>query len=140
MTYDYSVTLRGGPNCPVKWMKHSIRSLIGPNSRDGGKILMGIPFYGYDNHQAIVGQTMLEQLFEYKPEIKWESTYKEHYYEYNYIYYIIKYRYVNGKDKHLVYYPTLKMLYDRLELANTLGCGIGIWEIGQGLDYFYDIF
>ncbi|KAM7429736.1 Chitinase domain-containing protein 1 [Porites harrisoni] len=133
MTYDYSSQGRPGPNAPLEWMKDCVLTLSPEKGKQRSKILLGLNFYGQDFTSGgggpILGSRYVELLTKHKTEkLVWEEAVGEHSFSFS-----------AAGSNHIVFYPTLKSIQVRLDLARELEVGISIWEIGQGLDYFYDL-
>lgn len=44
-----------------------------------------------------------------------------------------------GRMRHTTYFPTPAFLEARVKLAQQLGAGLSIWELGQGMECFMDL-
>ncbi|KAI4503533.1 hypothetical protein M0802_000936 [Mischocyttarus mexicanus] len=133
MTYDYSNVQRPGPNSPLSWTKQCVELLV-PDQNDSrrNQILLGVNFYGYnytpEGGGPILGSQYLKNLETFKGKIQWDDRSKEHFFEAK-----------SSLGSGYVFYPTLYSIIFRFDLAAELGTGIAIWELGQGLNYFYDL-
>ncbi|KAJ5069552.1 chitinase domain-containing protein [Anaeramoeba ignava] len=135
MTYDYSDSINFGPISPTSWIQnflYLLNKLEIPNQ----KILLGINFYGTNVNIAnskldhLIGKDYIKLLQEKTPsQINWDSKSEEHFFEYS-----------DKNEKHIVYYPSLLSLQKRIEISQVFKTGISIWEIGQALPYFFDLF
>ena len=137
MTYDYSTAGAAGPNAPIKWCAEAVERVA--RSADlKSKVLMGLNFYGNDYVQGrsgaatVLGRDLVARLTtrsNRQMQFEWSPVFAEH-----------SLAYVDEAGAaHTVYYPSPKSIAQRIELAQRMGAGISIWEIGQGLDYFYEL-
>lgn len=150
MTYDYASSIQQiAPNSPYNWIRMNVEYLTDePNYR--AKILLGLNFYGVkytiellkqkkeNAVEPLTGVGLIELLKSYRSEIIYDDKSIEH------VLYLINQGDKNKKidasnTNSIIYYPTLFSIQKRIELAQELGVGISIWELGQGLDYFYDL-
>uniref|UniRef100_A0A2P2I3M3 Chitinase domain-containing protein 1 n=1 Tax=Hirondellea gigas TaxID=1518452 RepID=A0A2P2I3M3_9CRUS len=133
MSYDYSSLQNPGPNSPLWWMKECVEKIEpDQDSPNRAKILLGLNLYGIDHSSTggghVLGQQYVEILRKHKPKIQYDDISAEHFFEYT------------SDGRRTVFYPSLYSLQQRVLLAKNLNTGISLWEIGQGLDYFYDLF
>ncbi|VDN09477.1 unnamed protein product [Dibothriocephalus latus] len=110
MTYDYSNPYMPGPNSPIKWVRECVELLAPSGSKSDlrSKILVGLNFYGYD---------LVPNQRSGRPVLGHEDS---------------------SGHEHVVYFPSAFSIARRISLVQELGTGISIWEIGQGLDSFYE--
>lgn len=153
MAYDFS-TRAPGPVAPIEWIKEIMTRLNLPKNENPVKIFLGINFYGHrydrilppppqDQQQYhirhILARDYVDFLTEYynRALIFFDRRAREHI--------TVLYGKSTANNQQppadvVIFYPSLKSIYDRLELANKLQVGVAIWDGGQGLDYFFDLF
>ncbi|XP_020672821.1 chitinase domain-containing protein 1 isoform X1 [Dendrobium catenatum] len=139
MTYDFSGPQNPGPNAPLSWIHSSMQLLLGGNNEGGlvshaHMIFLGMNLYGNDfvlsegSGGAIIGRDYLSLLEKHRPALRWDEKSAEHFFIYS-----------HENLQHAVFYPSLKSISMRLDEARAWGASLSLWEIGQGLDYFYEL-
>ncbi|KAH8258549.1 hypothetical protein KR038_005527 [Drosophila bunnanda] len=137
MTYDFSSVQRPGANAPLYFVRKAVETIAPPGCPDmeekRAKILLGLNMYGNDYTPDGGGPITFSQYLDLVKHVKKHLTYDERDVE---NFFEVK----NEDGRHIVFYPTLYSINERIKLAQELGTGISIWELGQGLNYFYDLF
>ena len=133
MTYDYSYPGgHDGPVSPISWVQSVMAyatSQFGP-----GKVLMGMPFYGYDWNlnqgglaQGVTYQGIMDNIKQNNGTIGYDDNFQEPFADYT-----------SNNDHHRVWFENPRSISVKLDLMkrNNLG-GFAIWRLGQeNLDFW----
>ncbi|CDS11651.1 hypothetical protein LRAMOSA03914 [Lichtheimia ramosa] len=127
MTYDYSShSPHGGPSAPVDWIMDNIEQLT--NDDNAHQLLIGINLYAMSYQETRMPEAkILSSLLDTLDgkELEWDEESEEHWYQ--------------DDDGSKVWMPTRKSIKKRVHLAEDYEVGLSLWEVGQGLDYFYEL-
>uniref|UniRef100_A0A914ZVH4 Chitinase domain-containing protein 1 n=1 Tax=Parascaris univalens TaxID=6257 RepID=A0A914ZVH4_PARUN len=127
MLYDYHTDRPAGV-APMEWIQRNMEFLLRDSPVSSSKVLLGLNFYGFEftstKVEAITSSRYLEHIKADNALLSWDDTASEHFVSAGNI---------------LCYYPTLASLSARLHYAKQMNMGVGIWEIGQGLNYFTSV-
>ncbi len=108
---------------------------LDPDTFHRNKILLGLNFYGMrytaEGGMHVIGAQFVDFLRQVPASAKfsWDKDSAEHFLDAK----------LKGGSRHTVFFPSLNSIQTRLHLAKELGTGVSIWELGQGLDYFFDL-
>ena len=139
-TANYSaVKGEPGPSAPLSWIRDAV-SLLGAEVDEPqalSKIMAALPLHGWDfalpdgQGSAVGAQRYLALLAQHPgARLEWHADAAEH---------VFAYSSAQDGRKHALYYPSLRGVSERLGLLRRLGVGLALWEIGSGLDYFWDL-
>lgn len=138
MTYDFSTpSSEPGPIAPIGWVS-AVAEYLSITCGLGDKVLLGLNFYGVDfvnsrnapneASRHLVSHEVIELLQTHNPRLVWHDSFQEHFFSY-----------YDSDVHHVVFYPSRHSISKRLEIAESVGCGgIAIWDLGQGLDHFFE--
>jgi len=134
MCYD-ALTQEGRTNSPLGFVKATVEQLAGTEAAVRRKMLVSLPWYGYDNGRAVLGHDVARRLLLREgvvagsAKVEWDAGTEEMVFGYSLV--------EEGGAPHVGTYPTPDFFRRRLQLIQDEGlAGIAIWELGQGLACF----
>uniref|UniRef100_A0AC35U346 Glyco_18 domain-containing protein n=1 Tax=Rhabditophanes sp. KR3021 TaxID=114890 RepID=A0AC35U346_9BILA len=128
MTYDFNVQMS---MAPIYWISENVEYLIGKkNAELSPKLILGMNFYGTFYSQSevkpILGHDFEKYMTDKSFKNEWNDIAKED-------------NWISRENNQMIYFPSEKSIKIRLDYAASKGFGTGIWDLGQGLDYFADL-
>jgi len=124
MTYDFAGE-DGEGNAPIEWVINNVHLFTLNNPKYASKVVIGLNYYGNCKGRAsnaILGHQFIELLQDSSYELLWNENSQENYIQ---------------SQTTTCFFPTLRSIEVRLLLVDHEGLGgVGIWELGQGLNHF----
>lgn len=143
MSYDANQG-KEGPNAPLPWVKKIVSSLVAQDAALRRKLLLGLPFYGWRSAEDMTGEKLVVWLASTAQRagrdegmrVAWDSEAAEHVFTE-----VSDAGASPARVLRRCYFPTPLFLQRRLRLAEQQGlAGVAVWELGQGLAAFTDVF